>query len=172
MDTISRENNSMLPVGSIIVAVVALVLGGIALVQTSKANKVIADQQAKIDKIDTVEQEANSAQAAASKNAADVKQLQDQTQQAFNQVGGVLGELRTSMAKLQETAKAPAVAAGRKGSGPVVAGPGEYIVKRGDSGMKIARNNHVSLSQLQSVNPGVNLSRLRIGEKLKLPVKK
>ncbi|HVU34541.1 MAG TPA: LysM domain-containing protein [Opitutaceae bacterium] len=173
MDTISRENTSMLPVGSIIVGVVALLLGGFALLQASKANKALADQQTKIDKIDTIEQAANNASAASDQNKKDIKTLQDQTQAAFNQVGGVLGELRTSVTKLEDAAKKPAAVAGKKGSkGPVVAGPDEYVVKGGDSGAKIARAHGVSLSELQQVNPGVNWNKLKIGEKIKLPAKK
>ena len=43
MDTISRENNSMLPVGGIIVGVIALLLGGYAAISLSKVNKALAD---------------------------------------------------------------------------------------------------------------------------------
>lgn len=176
MDTISRENNSMLPVGSIIVGVVALLLGGFALVQASKANKVLADHQAKIDKIDDIDQKATQAASASDKNARDVKQLTDQTQNAFTTVSGVISNLQASVTKLEEAAKKPAPAAGKKGSAggasTAVAGPDEYIVKSGDSGAKIARANGVSLADLKAVNPDVNWSKLHVGQKVKLPAKK
>lgn len=172
MDTISRENNSMLPVGSIIVGVVALLLGGLALVQASKANKAIAEHQTKIDKIDNIEQQAANAQSAAEKGAQNLKQLNEQTQSAFNTVSSVIANLQTSVTKLEESAKKPAVSAKKGGSKePVVAGEGEYVVKGGDSGAKIARANGVSLSDLQAVNPGVNWNKLHVGEKIKLPKK-
>lgn len=175
MDTISRENNSMLPVGSIIVGVVALLLGGFALVQASKANKAIADHQTKIDKIDSIEQQATSAQNAAEKGARDLKTFSDSTQTAFNTVSGIIANLQGSVTKLEEAAKKPAPAASKKGGAskePAVAGPDEYIVKGGDSGAKIARANGVSLADLQSVNPGVNWGKLSVGQKIKLPAKK
>lgn len=175
MDTISRENNSMLPVGSIIVGVVALLLGGFALVQASKANKILADHQAKIDKIDDIDQKATQAASAADKNARDVKQLTDQTQNAFTTVSGVISNLQASVTKLEESAKKPVPAAGKKGAaGPsnAVAGPDEYIVKSGDSGAKIARANGVSLADLRAVNPEINWNKLHVGQKLKLPAKK
>lgn len=175
MDTISRENNSMLPVGSIIVGVVALLLGGFALVQASKANKVLADHQAKIDKIDDIDQKATQAASASDKNARDVKQLTDQTQNAFTTVSGVISNLQASVTKLEEAAKKPAPAAGKKGSAgasTAVAGPDEYIVKSGDSGMKIAKANGVSLADLKAVNPEVNWGKLHVGQKIKLPAKK
>lgn len=177
MDTISRENNSMLPVGSIIVGVVALLLGGFALVQASKANKILADHQAKIDKIDDIDQKATQAASAADKNARDVKQLTDQTQNAFTTVSGVISNLQASVTKLEEAAKKPAPAAGKKGAAgggasTAVAGPDEYIVKSGDSGMKIAKANGVSLADLKAVNPDVNWGKLHVGQKIKLPAKK
>ena len=172
MDTISRENNSMLPVGGIIVGVIALLLGGYAAISLSKVNKALADHEPKIAKIDAVELAANSAAAAAEKTSKDVQTLQRSTQDAFTQVGGALGELRGSITKLEEAAKKPAPAASsKKGGGPVEAGPGEYIVKAGDTGMKIANANHVSVSDLTAVNPGVNWSTLKPGQKIKLPKK-
>jgi LysM repeat protein len=52
-----------------------------------------------------------------------------------------------------------------------VAGPDEYIIKSGDTGAKIARERGVSLADLQTVNPGVNWTRLAVGQKIKLPKK-
>ncbi len=175
MDTISRENNSMLPVGGIVVGVIGLLLGGIALLQISKVNKTLAEHQVKIDKVDTIESQAQAAAAAADKAEKGATALRGQMQDAFNQVGGELGNLRGAITKLEEAAKkpAPAPVAGKDGkkSAPAVAGPGEYVVKAGDTGAKIARANGVSLSDLQSVNPAVNWNKLGAGQKVKLPKK-
>ena len=164
MDTISRENNSMLPIGGIIVGLVGVILGGLALAQASKANKAVADHQPKIEKIDGLEAE---------RAAKEVRELRNSTQEAFNAVGGKLGEFQTSITKLEDSMKKPVVAdkAGKK-SGPAVAGPGEYIVKAGDGGTKIARTLGVSVQDLQAVNPGVNWNKLSVGQKLKVPSKK
>jgi LysM repeat protein len=173
MDTISRENNSMLPIGGIVVGVIGLLLGGIALLQISKVNKTLADHQVKIDKVDTVESQAQAAAAAADKAEKGAAALRGQMQDAFNQVGGELGNLRGAITKLEEAAKKPApAAAGKDGKkGPAVAGPGEYVVKAQDSGAKIARANGVSLADLQAVNPGVDWTKLKVGQKVKLPKK-
>jgi LysM repeat protein len=176
MDTISRENNSMLPVGGIILGAIALLLGGYSAIRLSKVDKAMAEQQGKLGRIESAESSAVSASAAAEKVSKDVQSLTRSTQDAFNQVGSELGNLRSSITKLEEAAKKPvAVAAEKKaasGGGPAVAAPGEYIVKAGDTGMKIATSNKVSISDLQSVNPGVNWSGLKPGQKLKLPAKK
>jgi LysM repeat protein len=164
----------MLPVGGIIVGVIGLLLGGFALVQASKANKLLADQiQPKLEKIDAIELQANSAVAAAEKASKELATRMREVQAGFDQIGPIIGELRTSVTKLEESAKRPAPAAGKKGGGePAVAGPGEYIVKSGDTGMKIANANGVSVQDLQSVNPGVNWGGLKVGQKLKLPAKR
>ncbi len=174
MDTISRENNNLLPIGGILVGLVGVVLGGIALAQASKANKGVADHQPKIEKVDAIEAQVGSASAAAEKAGKDVRDLTRSTQEAFNAVGGKLGEFQTSITKLEDAMKKPVVAAaaGKKGGGPAVAGPGEYLVKAGDGGTKIAKSLGVSIQDLQAVNPGVNWNKLAVGQKLKVPSKR
>lgn len=175
MDTISRENNSMLPVGGIIVGVIALLLGGYSALTLSKVNRAIAEAQPKIDKIDGMESQLATASAAmekADKAGRDLQSLQRSMQDAFNQVGTELVNMRASVTKIEESAKKPVVAEkGAKKGEPAVAGPGEYVVKKGDGGASIARANGVSLADLQAVNPGVNWTKLAIGQKLKLPKK-
>jgi LysM repeat protein len=73
---------------------------------------------------------------------------------------------------MEEVHVAHAVKGGKGGGAPVVAGPGEYIVKSGDTGSKIARANGCTLGELESVNPGANWTHLKVGDKLKLPEKK
>lgn len=178
MDTISRENNSMLPVGAIIVGVIALLLGGYAAITLSKVNKTLAEQEGKLAKVEALEATANSAATSAEKTSKELASLRSQTQAGFDQVGPLLGELRASVTKLEDAAKKPVVAAaekgkekGKKGGAPAEAGPGEYIVKPGDSGVKIATANGVSLGDLQAVNPGVSWTSLKVGQKIKLPKK-
>lgn len=48
-------------------------------------------------------------------------------------------------------------------------GAATHVVKSGDNMYRIARNYGVSLSQLQSANPGVNAHSMRIGLKLTIP---
>jgi LysM repeat protein len=176
MDTISRENNSMLPVGAIIVGVIALLLGGYAAITVSKVNRALADQDAKLAKLDQIETTSNAAANAAEKAAKEYQGLRTSTQDAFNLVSDELKRLSGSMVKLEESAKKPASPAGNTKKGekagePAVAGPGEYVVKPGDNGTRIANANGVSIGDLTAVNPGVNWNTLKVGQKLKLPKK-
>jgi LysM repeat protein len=175
MDTISRENNSMLPVGGIIVGVIALLLGGYAAITLSKVNKTLAEQEAKLAKIDSLETSVSTAAATAEKAAKQFADLRAQTQAGFDQVGPAIGELKIAVTRLEDSMKKP-VAAEKSGKGDkkgeaAIAG-NEYIVKAGDTGVKIANANKVSLTDLQAVNPGVNWNKIGPGQKIKLPAKK
>ena len=175
MDTISRENNSMLPVGAIIVGVIGLLLGGYAVISLSKVNKSIAEHDEKLKTVASIETAANTAAVAADKAAKDVQGLTRSTQDAINQIAGELGNQRGAITKLEEKASKAVAAkdAKKAGGGAVTAGPNEYVVKAGDaSGTKIAAANGVTIGELQAVNPGVDWTKLKPGQKLKLPVKK
>jgi len=176
MDTISRENTSYLPVAGVIVGVLALVLAGVALAKVSSTSKTVSAHTEQLARLDTMEGELRSAttasERASEKAGTAVSALQRSTQDAFNAVSLELGNIKGEVAKLQESAKAPARVAsapGAKAAGPAVAGPNEYVVKSGDTGAKIARANNVPLPDLLAVNPGVNWSKLKVGDKVKLP---
>ena len=174
MDTISRENNSLLPMGGVIIGAVALIIGGYAAISLSKVNRTLSQQADKIAKIDDIASQVGSAAAASDKAARDITTLQNSTQAAVNQLGTELATIDEKLKHMEEPHVARATAKGAKGGGgePAVAGPGEYIVKSGDTGAKIARASGCSISDLTSVNPGVSWTHLKVGEKLKLPEKK
>lgn len=161
----------MLPVGGIIVGVIALLLSGYAAISLSKVNRTLAAHEEKVARIDAVESQVNSAAAASEKASKDLSALTRSTQDAFNQVGGELGNLRAAITKLEESAKAAPARAAKSSSGPVVAGEGEYVIKPGDSFAKIARAHGATIADVQAVNPGVDPSKLRPGQKIKLPKK-
>ena len=174
MDTISRENTSMLPVAGVVVGVLSLLIGGYAAIKASSLQKTVTAHEEKIQKIDALESQLATTAPKADKAAADIVSLKQSTQDAFNTVSTMIGDANGKIAKLEEQLKKPAAAVkkGKGGGEPAVAGPGEYIVKGGDSGAKVARANGVSLEDLKSVNPEVNWTKLHVGQKLKLPQKK
>lgn len=172
MDTISRENNSMLPMAGVVLGVLALLVGAYAAVKTSSLQKAVSSHEEKVGRIDGIESQVSSVQAAVDKSARDVNSLSRTTQDAFNTVAADLGNIHASITKLEESQKRPAAAAAKAGARePAVAGPGEYVVKGGDTGAKIARAEGVTLPDLISVNPGVDWTKLKVGQKVKLPKK-
>lgn len=182
MDTISRESSpSYLPIAGLIAGILGVILGGIGLANAAKANKAAAAADAKVTeqvaRIDAVESTANGANSTAERASGNIASLQRSTQDAFTAVAGEMGKINGELAKLQEAASKKAGAATKDGkatkdAGPVTAGPDEYVVKSGDTGMKIASANGVSIGDLQAVNPSVNWKALKVGQKVKLPAKK
>ncbi|MDF3059370.1 MAG: Peptidoglycan-binding LysM [Rariglobus sp.] len=176
MDTISRENNSYLPVAGIIVGVLALVLSGVALAKVSSAKKEISAVSTQVEplsaKVDEVEGLARNATAAADRASGVANKLAGETNAAFSEVAQQLGNIRGEITKVQEARVAPKAANGKTAAGPVVAGPDEYIIKSGDTFAKIARAQGATLADIQAVNPGVDASKLKVGQKIKLPAKK
>ncbi|HEY1763783.1 MAG TPA: LysM domain-containing protein [Opitutaceae bacterium] len=171
MDTISRENTSIVPMIGAVVGALGLIVGLYAAVTASSLKKIVHDQADKIARIDDIAAQVTTAQGASDKAARDIASLQSSTQGAVTQIAQDLAGIHEQLKHMEEVKVAPRVGKG-KGGEPAVAGPGEYIVKSGDSGARIARANGCSLADLESVNAGVSWTHLKVGQKLKLPEKK
>ena len=171
MDTISRDNNSMLPAIGVAVGAVALLLAAYSAISLSKVKATVATHDEKLAHVDEVASQASAAASKADSVSATLNKFHDETQKAFTDVATYMGTMQGQIAKLEESHKAMAVAKGGSHAGPATAGPGEYVVKPGDSLAKIARTSGVSLTDLESVNPGVDSKHLKVGQKLKLPQK-
>jgi LysM repeat protein len=169
MDTISRENNSMLPAIGVAVGAVALLLSAYSAINLSKVKTTLAAHEDKLAGLPDIASQASAAAAKADAVNTTLTQKLTEIQTAFNAVGTEMGTMRAEIAKLDEPHKAGPI--GRGHGGAAVAGPGEYVVKPGDSLAKIARANGVSLGDLESVNPGVDSKHLKIGQKVKIPQK-
>jgi len=163
----------MLPVAGVVVGVLSLLVGGYAAIKASSLQKTVAAHEEKVAKIDGLESQLGSVSAATDKATKDIASLSRTTQDAFNTVSTMIGDANGKITKLEESLKKPVAAKGKAGSGePVVAGPGEYVVKGGDTGAKIARAQGVTLGDLIAVNPDVAWNKLKVGQKVKLPQKK
>jgi len=181
MDPISREPSpSYLPIAGLIAGAVGILLGGIALLNASKASKAAtaasAQASAQVTRLEGVETSLATTTAAADRATSNITSLQRSTQEGFNFVSGELTKVNAELAKVHEAATKAATtakpAAKAAAAGPAVAGPDEYVIAGGDTGAKIARAKNVALSDLIAVNPGVNWTGLKVGQKIKLPAKK
>ncbi len=178
MDTISRENNSILPLAGVIAGAAALLLAIVALFKLSSAGKEITNLKEDLNsRIMSVESQVSGGASAAEDARRGVAlmrnentKLKEEINKAFGDVANELGAIRGELAKAQTARPAASGSNGGTRAAPV-AGPDEYLVKSGDTGVKIARENGVSLSDLQAVNPGVNWNRLKVNDKIKLPKK-
>jgi LysM repeat protein len=172
MDTISRENNNMLPIFGVILGGLGLVLGGVAFVQISKVKQTVAEHDAKVVLVDGIKATAEQAQATANQAIDKNTGLQNAVQKAINeQISPALLTLREDVTKIQEAAKKAVATVATKGGGPVVPGPGEYVIKAKDTFAVIARAHGCTAADIAAVNPGVDSSKLKVGQKIKLPAK-
>jgi LysM repeat protein len=172
MDTLSRDSSSsssVLPLVGVIAGALGLILAIVALVKLSTLQKTVAEHGLEIPKIATLE---GDLKAATTKNEADLRGLREGVQNALTQVGTEIGTLRAQITKVEESLKAKAPAAG-KGGAPtgVLNADGTYTVASGDSFAKIARKFAVKMDAIEAENPGLDPTKLKVGQKIKIPKK-
>jgi hypothetical protein len=177
MDTLSRDSNnsgSILPLAGVIAGVLALVLAATALFKISTLQKTVAAHDEAIVKIATLENDIHSVGA---KSEADVKGLKDGIQGALNSIGTEIGAINAKITKIEEAQKARAVAPAGKGGagGGVVTGTvdanGNYAVAPGDTLSKIAKKFATRIDAIEAENPGLDPTKLKVGQKIKIPKK-
>ena len=99
-------------------------------------------------------------------NAADVQAVRAALDKALGDIALNDKATKDAIDALQKVASAPKASAGA-GKAAVAAGPGEYVVAKGDNLSSIAKKAGISLKAIQDLNPGVDSNKLRIGQKLK-----
>jgi LysM repeat protein len=181
MDTISSENNesfSYLPLLALIIGLIAGVLGGVALAKVSNIDKSLSEQSALVDRIDALETELRRASTSADQATQRINKVANDTNAAFKQFSDAFGKLRTDFEELQAptstqvtASPSPASSSGGSDGAGADGSAGQYTVKSGDTGSKIARNAGVSLTALLNANPGVDWNRLRVGQVLNIPAR-
>ena len=158
----SSSSESKLP---LIVGILGFALGAAGLVLGIKAKGAaqLASDEAALAKTQVSELRDQ----LASKASADaVAALQADLAATKEQTAKNEAEFAAAIVALQKVAAAPKSTGSGKSASP--AGPGEYVVAKGDNLGSIAKKNGISLKAIQDLNPGVNPNRLQIGQKLKV----
>ncbi len=172
MDTISRENNpSILPVVGAILGGLGLILAIVALVKLGQVKKLAATVDGLNNQVSSMAGDVSTAKDTANRANSSVSNLATQTQRGFDAVTAEIGNIRTDLNKLA-TAKtaAPKAKDGAVAKEGAAAGPGgDYTVKAGDYPAKIARAHGISTDALMAANPGIDPTKLKVGQKLNLP---
>lgn len=158
----SSSSESKLP---LIVGILGFALGAAGLVLAIKA-KGAAEAAALVAGDSKQLAETVSNTVASKANATDLQALQADLAATKQQTEANEKALADQIVALQKVASAPKAAASGKSASP--AGPGEYVVAKGDNLGSIAKKNGISLKAIQDLNPGVNANRLQIGQKLKV----
>ncbi|HEY8995785.1 MAG TPA: LysM domain-containing protein [Lacunisphaera sp.] len=176
MDTLSRDSNSsgsVLPLVGVIAGALGLILAIVALVKLSTLQKTVAAHDTEIPKIATIEGELR---AATTKSETDLRGLREGVQNALNDVGTQIGALRAQVTKIEEAQKAKPVAAAGKGGAAaaptgVLNSDGTYSIAPGDTLAKVARKFAVKLDAIEAENPGLDPTKIKIGQKIRIPKK-
>jgi LysM repeat protein len=174
MDTLSRDSSSsssVLPLVGVIAGALGLILAIVALVKLSTLQKTVTLQGDEVAKIATIE---GDLRAATAKSENDMRGLREGVQNALNQVGTEIGTLRAQVTKVEEAQKARAAApAGKAGAGAAATGvlnsDGTYTIGSGDTFAKIARKFNVKMDAIEAENPGLDPTKLRVGQKIRIP---
>ncbi len=162
-DTIESGSESKFP---LIAGIVGVALGVVALVLAVKAKNTAEAANLAAQAAAASAGEATNAVATKADNAAfqalgaDVAAFKEQTGKAFSEATAAYEGLRKAVETRGGSSRGTSAAG-------AVAGPGEYIVQKGDSLYAIAKKSGLSLKALQDLNPGVSAS-LKIGQKLKV----
>lgn len=104
--------------------------------------------------------------------AGNLKAFQDTVTVNFDRLALGVNEQNKVIAGLTHKGSSTAPAAAKPGAAAPTVGAGEYAVKKGDTFRKIATASGVSLSELIKANPGVDASKIKIGQIIKVPAKK
>lgn len=177
MDTISRDTNetNYLPIAALIVGLLAAIFAGVAFFKVNAVAKSLQGQAAVNARLNDLEGQLRTTAATADKATERITRVASDTQKAFTEVGQAIGGMRNDLAQVQESlarpAPAPSVASAASGGGSSApaAAPGDYVVKAGDTGARIARDAGIGLGDLMAANPGLDWNRLRVGQVIKLP---
>jgi len=162
------ENDSISPSSSesklpLIVGILAFALGAAGLVLGLKAKGLAEAASTAAAESKTSVAELGAALAGKA-NSADVQAIAADlaaTKQSTEANEKALAERIDALSKL---AAKPAAANGKAAT---PAGPGEYVVAKGDNLSSIAKKSGISLKAIQDLNPDVDSNKLRIGQKLK-----
>lgn len=174
-DTInSGSDNKLLFLGISGVAIAAALIALLFAIKAKNENGKLADKLAGIESTVATKAEVSDVRNSAAKTsdiqqvAGDLAAFQGTVTTNFNALANTVNEQNKLITGI--TKGKPVTNGG--GTTAPVAGAGEYAVKKGDFGTTIAKANGVSLSALTAANPGVNFSKLKIGQILKIPAKK
>lgn len=162
-----------MPMAGVILGAIALLLGIFTMVKATKVEKQVTAQGDEIAKIATLETEVRSASA---KSETDLRNLRENIQKAFNDVSATFADVNAKLGKIEEAMKKPAPApagGGKAGATPAPTGvlnpDGTYTVAAGDSPAAIARKFGIRLDALLAENPGLEPTRMRVGQKIRIP---
>jgi len=161
-DTIESSSESKFP---LIAGIVGIALGAVALILAVKAKNAADAAAAQSLAAGQAAEEAKAQVASKADNAmvqgivADYSEFKGKVEKGFQDVTAAYNKVAAAVESRGSRSSG--------GANTPVAGPGQYVVVKGDTLSGIARKQGLSLKALQDLNPGVG-SNLRIGQVIKV----
>jgi LysM repeat protein len=181
VDSSSKSGiNSMMPLA---IGILGVLVGGVALLMSFSNSSKLTAQRTDIDAATQAANDAKTAAAAAgslsakldatsSKLDAFIAEAQNvltKYSQAITADDAKITELSDSIAKIGK-GSAPATRGGGQTASNVVAGQGgTHTIASGDTFSTLARRYNVTLKAIEDANPGVDSSKLRVGQVITIP---
>lgn len=150
-------------------AIIGIALGGAGLYTGATARKAANGQN---DRISELEQQVQRLSGASEELNDQIRGLFNRTQTAFQKVDSQLAQLREEgTGTPRPTAQAAAPAAGAEAATATTAAARgrTYTIRSGDLVGKIAKSQNTTVDAILKANPGLNPSRLKIGQVINLP---
>lgn len=150
-------------------AIIGIALGGAGLYTGATARKAANGQN---DRISELEQQVQRLSGASEELNDQIRGLFNRTQTAFQKVDSQLAQLReegTGTPRPTAQAAAPAAGAEAATATTTASRGGTYTIRSGDLVGKIARSQNTTVDAILKANPGLNPSRLKIGQVINLP---
>ena len=182
MDVDSSSKSGPSTMVPIAIGLLGVLLGAIALFMSisngSSATNKINDLSARVDDASTKATNASQAlqdlDGKVKLNTDTITGLHNSVQDFITQATGVLTKQNQEIADLTARggSKTAAASKGAKGAASENSGPGgSHTVASGETFSTIARKYGVSVAAIEAANPGVESSKLKIGQKINLPGK-
>lgn len=181
MDTQSKAG-SYIPALGAVLGGLGLVFGIVGTVQANNAKKELAEARTALEakiadnesSVNLAASKAEQARASSDQVRRDMQSVIAQTSKAFEDVSSQFAAVRGDIAKLAAGPKpAPGKEGDKKGAPTIPAGvlqpDGSYVIKAGDTFAKLARQFNIAPAELAKANPGVDSSKLKVGQKIKIP---
>ena len=179
----NMEGYSQKSIGTVVLAVVGVVLGAIALIAALKGQRDLGQRVATseeelgrvVGRISQLEQQAaNSARyeqqlkgvlLETAKTDNRVSNLEQQTRAGFSAVDQ---QMQTLTSAMSNSVARSSSGGGKKGKTSEPVREGEYKIKSGDTLAKIAKAHNTTVDALLKANPGLDDRKLRVDKKINI----
>lgn len=154
------------------IAVVAVIVAVVAASSAAKANKSAADLKSQLGRMTVALETMPQMEARIGTCEQNLRGLANETSAYLNNLQNQITKLRTPPPS--PTPMPPSgggSAAGAGGAAPAPAGYTEYTIKERDLASRVAAAHGVKLADLIKANPGVDLDRVKVGQKIRIPKK-